>query len=165
MDGTNAQEVLRKLQVINKRQFKMKKKRIYLKYDMTKYCDVFLFDTRKELRAFYAKHCPKDGNHHKVRGVSVHRDYYQQKGKSKKWVLMPKTGEVLLSLQDCGAGVVTHEFMHATIWAFRHNGKNDQYPFVIRNMREEEKLLHGFTFAVMQFYRWYYQIIDSGKQK
>lgn len=134
----------------------MKTKRVYLNLKKTKYCQVYLFKTKKQMQSFYAKHAPKDKNHYKVLGVSIHRDYYKkEKG---RWKILPRTGEVLLSLENCGAAVVAHELMHATIWAFRHNGKNKQYPFVIESMNEEEKLLHAHSQAVMQFYNWYWKV-------
>ncbi len=139
----------------------MRRRKIYLNLEKTKYAVAMLFKNKKEMRDFYSKHCPNDKNHNKVYGVSVHRDYYKKQGE--KWILTPRTGEVLLNLKHCGAGIVSHEFMHAVLWAYKHNGRRKQYPFVIKNIKEEEKILHNLTFALQQFYNWYWKVKDKIK--
>lgn len=73
-----------------------------------------------------------------------------------------ETGTILLSLEYCGAGIVTHEIMHGILWARKNGFKKQQYPIVIKTMEEEENILQDFTYAVQFFYNWYWKI-DKGE--
>lgn len=135
----------------------MKKKKIFLNTDKTKYCWVKLFKTKKEMQAAYKKFKPQDGNHDEVLGVHCGYEKWIVK-KGKKTICHPETGIVFLSKENCGAGVVTHELMHAILWARGHKMHKRQHPIVIKSMEEEEAMLHNHTYAVMQFYDWYWKI-------
>jgi hypothetical protein len=134
----------------------MRRKRIYLNTDKSKYCTCFLFGSHAELVAFYKESCPDDGEHGKVLGVSRH--FYKEAKVNGRWKSGPETGHVLLSVEHCGAGVVSHEFMHAVMWAWKHSRRKKHHPFVIKSMVEEERLLHNLTFAVRQFYGWFWKV-------
>lgn len=134
----------------------MRSKRIYFDRQKTRYVVCRLFKYRNEMRTYYSKSCPNDKNHNDVLGVNIAREYYVKKGK--KWLFSKQTGEVLLNLQDCGVGVVTHEFMHAVLWARNFKEFKKQYPIVIKDMADEEHLLHEFTYIVRQFYNWYWDV-------
>ncbi len=108
------------------------------------------------MQKYYAKSCPNDSNHFDVLGVNVARAYYKKRGK--KLVFTGRLGEVLLNLQHCRAGIVCHEFMHAVLWAKGFKKFKKQYPIIIKNMEEEEHMLHEFTYVVRQFYTWYWKV-------
>jgi hypothetical protein len=111
------------------------------------------------MQDYYKKHCAdrglKDKGHYNVSGVSLH---YENRVNGK---CQPETGTVLLCLDHCGAGVVSHEFLHAVLWAYKHRKNKKQYPIIIKNMREEEDILQNHTFAVTQFYNWYWSKITA----
>jgi len=134
----------------------MKKKRIYVNTKRTRYITVKLYNNKKEMREAYKVFRPKDWGHNNVLGV--HCGYVKYETTGKKTVMSNETGTVFLSLKNCGAGVVTHELMHAVLWAWKHNEKKEQYPIVIKSMRYEEEILHNHTYAVTQFYNWYFKI-------
>lgn len=154
----------------------MKSKKIYLNTRKTKYCVVELYKTKKEMREAYKKRCPHDTHHDIVLGAHQAYEKFIMPKKFKKdhadnpkkfyrlntskLKLAPETGTIFLSLEDCGAGVVTHEIMHATLWAYKHKKMKQQYPIKIKDMKEEELVLRNFTLAVQQFYRWYWKIKD-----
>lgn len=101
------------------------------------------------MQKFYKDWCPQDKNHDNVGGVAVNRTYWDiSKGKK---ILMNRTGR-------CGAGVVSHEIMHAVLWANKFSARKKQYPIVIKSMKEEEELLKKHTLAVRDFYEWYWKI-------
>lgn len=116
------------------------------------------------------------GDHDKVLGVHVaYMHFVPPKGQVPKkplsikkcrelFKLSPHTGIVLLSLENCGAGVVSHELMHAVFFA--HNiQNNNQYPIKVKNMGEEENILRCHTLAVETFYDWYWRITEGKKIK
>lgn len=155
----------------------MKKKVIYLNTENTKYCVVELYKTLKEMQLAYKERCPHDKSHFKVLGV--HQAYEKFKapknipmpkeGDSRKYYevniskvkIAPETGTVFLNLKHCGAGVVSHELMHAVLWAYKHKKMKKQYPIIIKNLKEEELILRYHTLAVQEFYRWYWKIKDK----
>lgn len=131
------------------------KKKIWLREDKGKWCWCFVFKKKSEMRVYYKKVSPQDKNHDFVRGCSIH--FYRYKGK----ILSRKTGVVLLNFEDgCGAGVTTHELLHAVLFANQHHKTKPQYPIVIKSMEQEEKILHSHTFAVNQFYKWYWKKVE-----
>lgn len=138
------------------------RKKVWLNKKHTKYCWVKLFGNKKDMQQFYYDWDKKggllDGNHFEVKGVSLH---YRRvvDGKSH-----PETGMVLLSFENCGAGVVTHEILHAVLWARKHHQNKKQYPIVIKSMKEEEEILRNHTYAVQQFYNWYWDIEERFKK-
>lgn len=152
----------------------LKTKRIYLNLKKTKYCIAKLYSSKEEMANAYKKFRPLDKNHNAVLGCHCAYEKWNfvtspKKTVSKKGIIgfkeviksktiKPETGTVFLCFEHCGAGVVTHELMHAIIWAHKHRMYKKQYPFVLNNMKEEEKLLHNFTYAVRQFYDWYWKI-------
>jgi len=137
----------------------VKKKRVYLNTKRTKYCIVELYAKKTDMQNRYKTICIRRGypdkGHFKVEGVSLH---YEKLTNGK---LLSETGTVLLHLKECGAGVVAHELLHAVLWANKHKKYKKQYPIVIKNMKEEERILQNFTFAVIGFYNWYWKIKDS----
>lgn len=116
------------------------------------------------MQEYYKKRSPKDDVSNTL---GVHLAYTWFKPKSKKvkgskkrkdYDYYPKTGEVLLNLEYCGSGIVSHEFMHAVLWAWKHSEYKKQYPLVIKSMKQEEEILHNLTHAVRQFYTWYWKV-------
>jgi hypothetical protein len=152
----------------------MKQKKIYLNTDKTLYCIAKLFKKKKNMQEAYKKFSPNDKNHFKVLGA--HRAYEKwlvsKKPKirvSKKGVVKAfmstklkgietETGTLFLSLEDCGASVISHEIMHAVLWANKFKKYKKQYPITIKSMEEEERILYNFSFAIRQFYNWYWEI-------
>lgn len=154
----------------------MRKKRIYLNEEKTKYCIVKLYKTLNEMQTAYAKQCPYDKNHNQVLGVHNAFELFAPINKKEKidknlligkstknFRLLPQSGIVFLSLKNCGAGIVTHELMHAVLWAYKHKINKQQYPIIIKNMKEEELILRYHTLAVMEFYKWYWKIKSKVK--
>lgn len=113
---------------------------------------------------YYVRARPKDCGHYKVLGVHLCNSWYHvyKSGKSKHY---PHTGNVLLYFDGCGAGIVTHELMHATLYAWNCKDlSKPQFPIIIKSLKDEEEILHNHTHAVMQFYRWYWRIADKVKK-
>jgi hypothetical protein len=131
-----------------------KKKKIWLNGKKTKYCFVKLFKCKKDMQAEYRKESPHDDLHDKTLGVSLHRVYVD----AKSLKMTPCTGIVLLSVENCGAGVACHEIMHAVLWAHKHSKNKKQHPIFIKSMDEEEEILHNFSYAIRQFYNWFYKV-------
>lgn len=131
-----------------------KSKRIYLNTQKTKYCIVKLFGKKKDMQDYYFSFSPQDADHYLCQGVSIH--YEKINAVNNK--LSPETGMVLLHFGSCGAGIVTHELMHAVLYAYKHKKYKKQYPIVIKNMAEEERILRNHTFAVREFYKWYWKV-------
>jgi len=132
---------------------KYRRKKIWLNTRKTKYCIVKLYDHKKEMQCAY-KEFTRDRKSSKVKGASCH----YSKLTYRPYKLSPEVGTVFLCREYCGAAIVAHEFMHAVMWAYRHTRYKKQYPFVIKSMREEEVLLHNHSYAVMQFYVWYWKL-------
>lgn len=102
----------------------------------------------------YFKARPYDVSHYKCLGVHLAYERWDMKtGKIK-----PESGTVLLSLENCGASVVVHELTHAVLYAWKHKKYKKQYPITIKNMKEEELVLHRVSEATAQFYNWYWKI-------
>lgn len=135
-----------------------KTKQVWLNHKKTKYCIIHLFGTNSEMQKAYDKN-PHNNGGSKVLGA--HCGY--EKYKTPNYKIHPETGIVFLSLENCGASVVPHELMHAVLWAWKHKRLKKQYPIVIKNMKDEEELLHNQSFAVNQFYNWYWKITKKGK--
>lgn len=136
------------------------KKKIWLNKNQTKWCWCYVFKHKIDMQDWYKKYCDSrnssDRYHYKVKGVSIH--YYRIKGK----LLHKNTGIVLLNYEDgCGAGIVSHEFNHAVLFANQHHRTKERYPIVIKDMNEEEKILHNHTYAVIQFYDWFWKIVNK----
>lgn len=140
-----------------------KQKKVWLNKKHSKYCIVKLFADQFEMQTFYKSYCDErklsDTYHFEVKGCSIH--YELRMGRK----CSPETGMVLLCFKYCGAGIVSHEFLHAILWAHKHKVNKKQYPFVIKNMKEEEEILHNHTYAVTQFYKWYWKIETQFKLK
>ena len=130
-------------------------KKIWLNEKHTKYCIVRLYKDKKEMQKYY----DTVSDYHAVKGIQV-------AGASMHWVKVStktrkvhaETGMVLLCMERTGAGIVSHEFMHAILWAHRHHKNKKQHPIIIRDMKEEELILYNLTYAVTQFYRWYWKV-------
>ncbi len=125
----------------------------------------YLFKDIKDMREFYKKVSPNDTGHDNVVGVCINRELFNV-GKSGKMTLKNKilqTGFVLTCLDFVGESVVTHEIMHAVLFA---DGVSKvkfkkQYPIIIKDMVDEERLLYAFTEAVNDYYLWYYRLKDK----
>ena len=102
----------------------------------------------------YYKLQPDDSNHYECQGVSLHYEKIDVEGNKTS----PETGTVLLHFGSCGAGTVSHELLHATLWAYKHRKGKKQYPIIIKDMDEEEVILRNHTEAVRQFYIWYWKV-------
>lgn len=138
-----------------------KRKKIFLDLRRKKYCLVRLYVNKQTMQSDYKKHLDAAGakyhNPHKTLGA--HHAYTQSiKSKNGKWVYTNETGIVFLNMDYTGAGIVSHEFAHAILWAWRHTPRKQAYPIIINNNREEEDVLHNLTFAVRQFYIWYWKV-------
>lgn len=136
---------------------KYRRKKIWLNKKKTKYCWVNLYANLKDLRQAYDDYSRLTFPHQvgdKIYGASIHYERYDTVNKK----LSKETGKVILSKPNCGAGVVSHEFMHQILWAHKHKRYKKQHPVVIKNMKEEEVILHNHTNAVIQFYNWYWKI-------
>jgi hypothetical protein len=131
--------------------------KIWVNERQTKFVKAIVFQTTEEMREAYKKFNPTDRNHDEVMGCHcayTARVVDKKTGKSRAW---GNTGRIFLSFEYLGAGLVAHEFMHAVLWAYKHNGKKKQFPIVIKSMKEEEKILHALTFALKTFYNWYWK--------
>lgn len=139
------------------------RKRIFLNEKKSKWCYVYLFDDKAKMNAYYNT-VRNDKGSYKVLGAHICNGRYSlyPSGRSNHH---PHTGNVLLFFDGCGAGVVSHELLHATLYAWNCKDLSKiQYPIVIKSMRQEEELLHNHSHAVMQFYRWYWRIADKVKK-
>lgn len=139
---------------------KYRKKKIFLDTNKIKYCFVKLFQDKTEMqKAAY----PNENGHDKVLGVhnGFTRLHYEKDGTT---TVSNQTGQVFLNINDCGAGVVVHELMHAVLWAHKHSDTKEQYPIVIKDMEEEETILHNHSYAVIQFYQWYWKVVEKNEK-
>lgn len=113
------------------------------------------------MQDYYKWYCDKygknDTGHYSVLGVSLHYTKFI------KNILHSDVGIVLLNINDCSASIVSHELFHAILHAYKHTKYKKQYPIVIKNMTEEEKILHNHSFAVNQFYNWYWKVESKFK--
>lgn len=90
--------------------------------------------------------------------LGAHLAYYKYNQTKTGWRMARETGTVLLSLAHTGAGVVTHELLHAVLWSWKLKKGHPQYPIIIVGMQDEEELLLNHTRAVKQFYNWFYKM-------
>lgn len=145
---------------------KERRKRIYLNEGHTKYCIVRLFQRKIDMQEAYKIRCPKDLDHYSVLGA--HNAYNRVKiNKDSSETFSNEIGTIFLNLDNCGAGIVAHEFGHAVLWAYKHpNGKcKKQYPIIIKSMDDEEEILYHLTYAISQFYIWYWKVVKEFKKK
>lgn len=131
--------------------------------ERNKKCKLRVYFSKKEMQDYYKNACPNDENHYRTAGV--HHAYYKIKdAEDGTEIVSNETGMVLLCWEQCGAGIVSHEIAHAVLWARSHDVNNtsieSQFPIVIKNMNEEEELLHNLTDAICQFYKWYWKKVD-----
>lgn len=132
------------------------KKEIIFSGSAGKRVTVLLFPTKDLMNRAYWDFRSEDRKYY-VLGCHVPRRWYKV-GKS-GWKSQKKTGTVFLCYEYCGAGVVSHEFLHAAMYAFRHTKlKGQQYPFEIKTMDQEEKFLRMHTSVVTKFYVWFFSI-------
>lgn len=135
----------------------MRWKKIWMNEGHTKYRIVKLFKSKLLMQQAYKDFKGRDKNHYKVSGV--HCGYVLLKyDRNKKETVSNETGTVFLNVGECGAGIVAHELAHAVLWAHRHNKNKNQYPIVIKNMDDEEEILYHLTYAIRQFYTWFWEI-------
>lgn len=139
----------------------MKKKKLFLNDKKTKWCIVQLYNHKYDMQQAYIKYCKQRGQKpDPILGASTHYEkiYIGDKGKEK---LSGETGTVFLCAEHCGAGLVAHELLHAVLYAWKHKLNKEQYPITIKNMDEEEEILRNLTFAISQFYQWFYNNTNS----
>lgn len=142
------------------------RKKLYVTRDRKKFVILKLFITQNDMQEAYKSECPADmvSKSYYKRVLGAHRAYVtvrvNQNGRS---VYYNETGTIFLSLENCGAGIVTHEILHAVLWAWKHRKSKQQYPIVINNMTEEEDILLNHTHATKHFYDWYWKIRDKVK--
>jgi hypothetical protein len=148
-----------------------KKKRIYLNKEKTRYCVVRLYGKKTDMHIAYAKSlnesgCQEAGEvvdpfvqgaHVGYKRIRIHDDGSEE--------LNGETGQVFLHFGHAGAGTVSHELLHAVLWAWKHQIDKEQYPIVINSMEEEEEILYAHTDAVNQFYTWYWKVEAWYKSK
>lgn len=139
-------------------------KRIYFNRQKTKYCIVRVYKTKSEMRKAYKKYNNHSIESQDLRGAHCGHEKYQV-SKNGKMRLMPETGILFLNYNDCGAGIICHELMHAVLWAHNHRRNKKQFPIIIKNMEEEETILYTLTFVVRQFYNWLYSIESYFKKQ
>ena len=132
------------------------RKKIYLNLEKTKFCICNVFERKKDMQDFYSA-VTEQKEVERVCGASLH--YCREDFSSGKGVLSGETGVVLLNFQNCDAGVVAHEMAHAVLWAHKHSKKKKQHPLIIKDIEEEEVILYNLTFAIDQFYKWYFSKI------
>lgn len=138
-----------------------KSKKIWLNLEKTKWCKVRLYDKKSKMQEYYDADNKRRGiDTADILGCSLH--YVWVNGETNE--VYGETGTVLLSFDNCGAGLVAHEFMHAVIWSHNHSDEKEQYPFIIQNIEEEEVIAHNLTYAIRQFYIWYWKIEKLFKQ-
>lgn len=142
-----------------------KTKKIIINREKKLYVKCHLFDTPTAMREYYKKQDkkagkPLDDDHDRVLGVHLAYEKYHKP--KRKWILHPESGQVLLSIKNCGASIVSHEFMHAVLHGARH-GEESINILKIKNMEQEEVLLHDMTNAVRKFYDWYWKIVKNNK--
>lgn len=134
----------------------VKKKRIYLKEDKSRYFNVRLYQEKKAMWKDYEAFKPDDG-FFKVAGV--HCGYVkvliEPDGAE---TYLPETGTVFLCSEHCGLPIVAHELMHAVLYGWKHALQKEQYPIVIKDMAEEEEILYSLTYALWQYCHWYWKI-------
>lgn len=131
--------------------------RIYLNREHTLYCIVRLYPCQQSMqRAYRRRTGSKDG----ILGACQPYQYVSYRNNPDGEV-MPEVATIYLCVAHCNAGIVSHEFGHAALWAFKFKPGKVQYPLVIRSMKQEEKLLHMQTYAVQQFYEWYWKVVDT----
>lgn len=123
------------------------------------YVTVRLYDNKLDMQEYYKQKRPKDLNHNNVLGVHMVGISYRMEGR--KCILHKESGIVLLNREHCGSGIVSHELMHACLWAFKLHRNKKQFPIIIRSMKDEEELLLNHTKAVATFYRWFWTIYEE----
>lgn len=139
---------------------KERRKWIYLDDAHTKYCIVRLFATKRLMQSAYAKRTPYSEGHYKVSGSNVpyHCVRMKQDGSEET---KGEIATVFLSVENCGAGVVAHELGHAALWGYKYHPGKVQFPIIFNSMEDEEEFLYSQTYAVMQFYRWYWKVVEE----
>jgi hypothetical protein len=135
--------------------------RIYLDEEKTKWCKVLVFKERYDMQKYYLRHDKKkfDKDHFHTEGVHMAGVLYRVEEDGSTF-LHGETGVVLLHFDQCGAGIISHEFGHAVLWAYNFSIEKEQYPLVINSMEEEEIILHDLYRAVSSFYQWYWKAVD-----
>lgn len=129
-------------------------KKIWLNEAKTKWCICVVFKNKADMQKAYKQIRPLEKGHEEVDGVSIHYGRYDGNK------LSGNTGKVLLHFKGCGVAVATHEILHAVLYAYKHTKNKQQYPIVIKDMKEEEVILHNYSFSAYQFYTWYYKKIE-----
>jgi hypothetical protein len=131
------------------------RKKVFLDQHRSRYCWVLVYRTKTQMLRAYAAQRPLERNQEHCLGV--HCAHERRRLIGGRWRTLADTGRVLLSEENCGAGVVAHELMHAVLWAYSHRKRKEQFPLIITGMAMEEELLHSLTAALKQFYPFYWQ--------
>lgn len=134
-----------------------KTKKIWLNGKKTRYCWVRLYADKLEMQKAYHRYRPDDNDYDKIGGAHCAHVLLtiSESGEEK---ISDETGRVYLCFDYCGASIIAHELGHAVLYANRENMIDEQHPIVIRDMEEEEEILYNLTYAIRQFYDWYWKI-------
>lgn len=122
-----------------------------------------LYRSKKEMQAAYEKFKPQDKNHYKSLGACCNDTIVTVGGDNKIIRVSGQTSTVFLSLENCEVSVVVHELLHAVLFSHKHSLRKKQYPIVIKNMKEEEVILHNHSYTCYQFYTWYWKVQSQFK--
>jgi hypothetical protein len=140
-------------------------KKIYLNIQKTNWCIVRIYPTKKEMQQAYYDYCKSYNADQEsaftVSAVSIHFVRYLIQGGADK--LSGETGMIFFYKDSCGAGTVSHEFMHSVFHGNQVMQGKEHHPIIINNMAEEEEILYNHTLAVRQFYKWYWKIVKKIK--
>lgn len=136
----------------------VKSKKVFLTTNKKKWAIVRLYNFRYDMEQAYKKWNDSFGSKtYPVLGASCHYTKMTVNSDNTQ-KLTGEVATVFLSCEHAGAGIVSHELLHAVLYAHKHTKYKKQYPIVIKNMNEEEKILHNHTFAVTQFYKWFWKV-------
>jgi hypothetical protein len=140
---------------------KFLKTRIYFDKEKTRWCQVMVFKEKYEMNKYYFMHDrnPSDGRHFYTQGVHMAGVLFRTEDDGSE-TMYGETGKVLLHFDQCGAGIVSHEFGHAVLCSHTMSVNGQQYPIIIHNMEEEEDILHDLYRAISSFYTWYWDKVD-----
>ncbi len=129
---------------------------------MTKhYYKVRVFDTKREMYAYYMLYISKREQVPKFKGFkgwskklnfeAIVMPYERYRFIGRKKIQANDIGEVLFYRKQIGAGIAAHEFGHASIWWDRLVKKNKRAIYGERVCAAEERMLHCLYHLVRNF--------------
>ena len=127
---------------------KYKSKRIWLDTRKTYYSTIRIYDCNESMQKFYNGYNRYKGMKvDPVLGASLHYEKLNVTNDTSS----PDIGIILLSRDNLTTDITHHEILHAVIWAWKFKPYKRQHPITIYSMKQEEELLHNFSFAIKQF--------------